>query len=100
MTLEYFEEGTSIIREGSIGDKFYIIYIGKVGVYKNTKVVAEARTKERQTSVISRKLCELTNGDSFGELALMHDSPRSASVIAQEVTDCIVLTQETYIRVV
>jgi len=98
MRLEEFEPDKSIIREGELGDKFYIIYNGKVAVLKNTKV--EDHTGDRGFKIVARKLTELSKGDSFGEVALMHDALRSASVIATELTQCIVLTQETYVKVV
>jgi CRP-like cAMP-binding protein len=84
MLLEEFDENNSIIVEGELGEKFYIIYNGKVAVFKNTKVQDSSIHKGIQ--IVARKLCELGNGDSFGELALMHDAPRSASVIATEFT--------------
>ena len=98
MLIEEFEPENAIILEGELGDKFYIIYNGRVAVFKNTKV--EDNSVDRGFKIVARQLTELSNGDSFGEVALMHDAPRSASVIATELTHCIVLTQETYVKVV
>jgi len=73
MTLEIFEEGLAIIREGEVGDKFYIIHSGKVAVFKNMKVTEDSNKEE---IIVLRKLIELSKGNSFGELALMHEAPR------------------------
>lgn len=75
-----------------------MVFSGKVAVFKETRV-NEAQLKNT-TRIVSRKLTELGPGDSFGEMALMHGTPRSASIVAVELTHCIVLTQDTYIRVV
>ena len=69
------EAGTTIIREGDIGDRFYIIETGSVAVDQAGAVIAE-----------------LGPGQAFGELALIRDIPRTASVVA--VTDVRVLALE------
>jgi cAMP-dependent protein kinase regulator len=61
--------GTEIITQGDVGDYFYIIESGSVDFYKDgTKVNSAA------------------SGSSFGELALLHNAPRAATVIA--TSDC------------
>jgi MFS family permease len=67
--------GTTIIREGDIGDRFYVIETGSVAV-------------DQAGTVIAR----LGSGQAFGELALIRDIPRTASVAA--ITDVCVLTLE------
>ncbi|HCV43312.1 MAG TPA: cyclic nucleotide-binding domain-containing protein [Bacteroidetes bacterium] len=59
----------TIFRQGEPGVGMYIIIEGRVAV------VAEPG---------SRTLAQLQTGEFFGELALLDDSPRSASAIAQE----------------
>lgn len=59
------EEDEIIINQGDEGDNFYIIDVGTVDVFVNgTKVVT------------------LTDGASFGELALIYGTPRAATVKA------------------
>ena len=59
------EEDEVIINQGDEGDNFYIIDVGSLDVYVNgTKVVS------------------LTEGASFGELALIYGTPRAATVRA------------------
>lgn len=41
-------------------------------------------------------LGDLQSGDSFGELALLNDKPRAASVKAMQATFCIILTKEMF----
>ncbi|TGZ84627.1 BcPKAR, component of the cAMP cascade : PKA regulatory subunit [Ascodesmis nigricans] len=62
-----YEPGEIIIREGDPGDKFYFIESGVAEVIK--KAEGLVRT--------------LSKGDYFGELALLNDAPRAASIRAQ-----------------
>lgn len=64
-------KGTTIIKQGDTGDFFYVLEKGQVSYYVDDKKVNES-----------------SDGSSFGELALMYNSPRAATVIAD--TDCIV----------
>jgi len=72
---ERIKEGRDVFRQGDAGEKFYIIARGTVEV-----LVAHA----------NEALVLLRDGDFFGELALMTDQPRNATIRA--VTDCWFLT--------
>ena len=64
-----FESNTVIIQQGDIGDYFYVVEKGRVQFFINNKLVREG-----------------SDGVSFGELALLHNAPRSATVVA--LTEC------------
>ncbi|MCA1587730.1 MAG: cyclic nucleotide-binding domain-containing protein, partial [Chloroflexi bacterium] len=49
-------------------------------------VILRGRVRVERTGT---KVGELRAGDFFGELALIEDEPRSASVIAVEETECL-----------
>ncbi|HFE52369.1 MAG TPA: cyclic nucleotide-binding domain-containing protein [Bacteroidetes bacterium] len=72
-----FEKGEVIFREGEPGVGMYIIYKGSVGIFKNTPSGGE------------ELLAELKPGEFFGEMALLDESPRSATAKALE--DSIIL---------
>lgn len=72
--MEKYEKNTYIIKEGEEGDKFFILDEGEA-----------VATKENMNF---KKM--YYKGDYFGELALLKDAPRAASVMA--VTDCKVLS--------
>lgn len=77
-----FPQGTEIITQGDVGDFFYIVESGTVDFYVNgTKVN--------------------TSGDglSFGELALMYNSPRAATAIAASDVTCWALDRATFRRI-
>jgi len=75
--------GEAIFREGDRGDCFYVIARGEVAVYKGT-------------GVSRRELVRLGAGDVFGEMALISNESRSATVIATVPTDLIKLNQENF----
>lgn len=77
---ETFDAGQSIIREGESGEKFYLIVRGSVEV---TKVDPNADTGRTRVAV-------LEDGDHFGEIALLENVPRTATITA--MTPCVMLT--------
>jgi len=88
LSLESFSKGETIIKEGSFGDKFYILYKGKVQVLRNTPA----------GDVIA--LADLSSEDDvfFGETALIcQDEARSASVKALSDGCLIVLSSKKFI---
>ncbi|MCG8683582.1 MAG: ATP-binding cassette domain-containing protein, partial [Desulfobacterales bacterium] len=72
MEVEKFPAGRVIIRQGDVGDKFYVIRKGKVDVSMTDE-------KGGQTAA-----GVLEPGDFFGEIALLKEIPRSATVTALE----------------
>lgn len=70
---EFFDPGTYIIREGEVGDTFYIITEGSVMVTQ--KIVGEDEPMEVR---------RLTRGKFFGEKALLTEDRRTASVLATD----------------
>ncbi|MCV0404376.1 MAG: cyclic nucleotide-binding domain-containing protein [Chloroflexi bacterium] len=67
-----YAAGDDIVRQGSSGTALYIVLSGNARV---------ERDGERLGSVKA--------GDFFGELALIEEHPRSASVIADSETECL-----------
>lgn len=73
--------GETIIKQGDIGDDFYIVEEGEAYAEK---------LFEGQSA--SQKVLDYSKGGYFGELALLRNEPRAASVIA--TTDCNLLCLE------
>ncbi|MBF0189458.1 MAG: cyclic nucleotide-binding domain-containing protein, partial [Magnetococcales bacterium] len=67
---ERFSDGDVVIREGESGERFYIIVSG------GARVVRERGSE-------TELLTHLGAGSYFGELALINDEPRQATVIAE-----------------
>ncbi|MEK7705687.1 MAG: cyclic nucleotide-binding domain-containing protein [Myxococcota bacterium] len=74
--------GETIIREGDVDDAMFIISHGQVKVTKTTETGSEL------------VLAHLGDGTFFGEMALLSESPRTASVIAEEETLLFQVTRD------
>ncbi len=68
MELQKIPEGTDIVREGYVGDRLYIIKEGEAEV-----VVRGEGEREVEVATLSKN-------DYFGEIALLRDVPRTATV--------------------
>jgi CRP-like cAMP-binding protein len=80
-----FAAGDVIIQEGETGDSLFIMVSGEVEITKQlTLVLDEDTPKER---VMTRLKAE--DGVYFGEMTLLEDETRSATVTAS--TDCVLL---------
>jgi len=81
-----FSKGEYVIKQGSDGDSFYVVDEGELEVYVNT--------------ASERKLVQhITAGGSFGELALIYNTPRAADVVAITDVKLWVIDRVTYRRV-
>jgi len=78
-----YADGDVIIREGDPGDRFYILDSGKVEVMQAGQPVRE-----------------LVRGDSFGEIALLRDVPRTASVMAVGPVEVCALDHDAFVAAV
>jgi len=81
---ERYTEDEIIIQEGEPGDKLYIIVRGQA------EVLATGPTGEQ------RRLATLRDGDYFGEIALLEDVPRTATVRARSPTILLTLEREQF----
>jgi CRP/FNR family transcriptional regulator/CRP/FNR family cyclic AMP-dependent transcriptional regulator len=84
-TLRTYRRGETIVQQGQPGDAFYVLVRGRVAV----EIVAPDGRE-----VVLNTLGE---GDHFGEMALLDDAPRSASVIAQEKSDLAILSRAVFL---
>ncbi|MDH5326629.1 MAG: Crp/Fnr family transcriptional regulator [Gammaproteobacteria bacterium] len=83
-TIRSFPRNTIIISEGDDSDSMYVVLSGKVKVY-----LSDDEGKEIIINI-------LKDGDYFGELALLDESPRSASVMTQEDSKLAVLSKTAF----
>ena len=83
MERRFVTEGTLIMRQGDPGNSAYLIQSGSVRVFSENK---GARVD----------LGKLELGQIFGEMSLIFDEPRSASVEAAEDTNLIVINSDTF----
>lgn len=70
-----FQPGDIIIKEGSSEKNFSIILKGSVSIRKRTGVGAYKKT-----------ICNLSMGQSFGEMSFVTGKPRSADIVAEDET--------------
>ena len=77
---QWHAPGELIIREGDVGDAFFIIETGMAKVLK--------RSRETQELML---LGKLKARDYFGELALLENSPRKATIMADDGVPCVCL---------
>jgi HEAT repeat protein/ATP/ADP translocase len=66
----WFEEGAALVREGEVGDELFVILDGRV------------RVVHRAADGTERTLHSYGEGDHIGELAVIRQAPRTATVLA------------------
>jgi len=79
--VEKVEEDATVVKQGDPGDKFYII---KTGTAK--------AVKDQETVLVYKE------GDFFGELALLQDKPRQASVFSTSAASFLTLERKAFKR--
>jgi CRP-like cAMP-binding protein len=85
MVHEKFASATDIFREGELGTRAYILLSGKVFLWKRA---------ELDSGRIP--LAAFGPGELFGEMALLDGGLRSATAVATEPSEVMVLTREDF----
>lgn len=80
VSLQVAETGSEVVREGEVGDRFYVISEGTA-----------------QVSMSGYPIGELGPGSSFGERALLRNARRSATVVALTDLSLLTLSREDFL---
>jgi signal transduction histidine kinase len=80
--------GAILCRENAVEDRFYMILDGEAEVTKHIN------------NSESRLLTTLAPGDFFGEMALIHNAPRAATVTAKSALTTLELDKSAFDRVI
>jgi CRP-like cAMP-binding protein len=81
----HVESHANIVIQGELSWGVYLILQGVVGVYKANKMTG-----------VSFDISQLREGDSFGELSLVDDGPRTATVKALVDTKLLFISKEQF----
>lgn len=84
MVRRSYPKNTIILSEGDSSDSLYLILSGKVKVFLNDENGKEAIINYQET------------GEYFGELSLIDDYKRSASIMTVEKTDLAVISKQAF----
>ncbi|KAF9585330.1 hypothetical protein BGW38_002870 [Lunasporangiospora selenospora] len=82
----YFEDGQAVVKQGDQGDNFFIIEQGEATVIKG------------DDKGVEYPMPGLGPGQYFGELALLNDMPRAATVRAKGKLKCATLGKRAFVR--
>jgi CRP-like cAMP-binding protein len=77
--------GEAVIQVGEMGDRFYLIREGSVEVRVPQEGEGEMKT-----------VAHLTRGEYFGEIALLNDTARTATVVASRRTELLALERDDF----
>lgn len=83
-TTRTWQPGQVIVQQGQGGLGLYCIQSGRVRV-------------SRHTDALEQTVREMGPGESFGEMALLDDQPRSATVTAVEPTTAVLLDKAQFL---
>jgi cAMP-dependent protein kinase regulator len=78
-----FKKSSTVIKEGDDGDFVYVVYSGTLSCSKN-----------------SQFLKKYNSGDTFGELALLYNAPRAATIVADTDSNLYRLDRESFSYIV
>ena len=82
--LRKYNEDDYVFYQGDEGDELYVVLTGKVGIYINSFEGSHI------------KVAEIGPGSFFGEMSVIDDQPRSASVVAEVDTLALAINKSNF----
>jgi CRP-like cAMP-binding protein len=89
MSCEPYDKGEKVITQGEVGEKCYVVEKGKLDI-----------TIKNDGSKKGESVGSLTVGDTFGELALLFDAPRAASITCSTSVTLWAVTRSIFREIV
>ena len=86
MTRRRYRAGDVIVRQGATSMSFYVVVSGSVRIVRHTEVG------------YGIDIVDEGRGSFFGEMGVIDDLPRAATVIAMEPTECALLAKWDFQR--
>jgi CRP-like cAMP-binding protein len=83
--MRQFTKNETIVRQGEMGLGLYLIAKGRVKV-------------DREQAGVRMQVAELGPEQFFGEMSLLDNKPRSATVTGLEDSECVLLTRDSFVR--
>jgi ATP-binding cassette subfamily B protein len=80
------QKGYEIIKQGDPGDAFYLIASGSVSVWM-------------KKGLNKSKVADLGADEYFGEMALISNEPRNATVLSEEITELFILQKYDFDKI-
>ncbi len=77
-----YSDGDAIVTEGERGESFYVVLAGTVRILRGDTVVKT-----------------LSEGENFGEMALIRNQPRSATVVSTDTTEMLVMRRAEFFEI-
>lgn len=85
---QLYAPGAVITRQGEAPDNLYVLFSGRVRVIE--------ATADGQAEML---LGDIGKAEVLGEIGILRDQPRSATVIAVDRTHCVVLRRRDFVKV-
>ena len=85
--LRSYPPGAVIVRQGEVGLGLYAILHGRVKV-------------ERDQNGVPLQIAELGSQQFFAEISMVDNKPRSATITTLEDTECMLLTRDSFLKLV
>ena len=82
--LQEFMKGETLVRQGDHGESLFVIRSGRVSIEKTFDHGPATR------------IATLGAGEFFGEMSLLTGEPRTASIIAEDETEVVVVSKEAF----
>jgi len=84
---EHFAQGRTVIQAGDVGDKFYVVVRGLLDVFPSETGDTDP-------------VYTLSEGEFFGEIALVESRTRTASVVARTNALCLTLPRQPFLHLI
>jgi len=83
MSLYSIEKGCTLFEQGASGNFFYIVKEGELGLFVNKK-----------------RIKSIKHGESFGEMALLHNCARSATIRAETLVKVWSMERKSFRKII
>ncbi|XP_066591883.1 uncharacterized protein [Prorops nasuta] len=86
---QYFGPDRYLVRQGRSAENLYLIINGELHL-------SRVETEKYTGNQVEIDMGTITSGDMFGEIALLHNVPRTATAVTKTKVDLLVLTHDDF----